>query len=209
MSKSKQYPAFAAIEFDSVPAGIYAADAALKRAPVSLVRSGTIGAGHHLLVFAGTTASVEEAHEEALFQGGLQVADSILLPDIHPALYAAILEGVRREPDPEIPVWVLETPTVSCNVGAIEKAIKGVPVELLEFRAGDPRMNGRGLAVLQGDLYDLEAARDMALEALEAKGIAAQHRLLSAPHSALIAQIATSTRFDQCTATPLEGETAS
>ena len=134
---------------------------------------------------------------------------AILLPDIHPALYAAILEGVRREPDPEIPVWVLETPTVSCNVGAVEKALKGVPVELLEFRAGDPRMNGRGLAVLQGDLYDLEAARDMALEALEAKGIAAQHRLLSAPHSALIAQIATSTRFDQCAATPLEGETAS
>ena len=50
---------------------------------------------------------------------------------------------------------------------------------------------------------------ELALGILESRSIAAQHRLLSAPHSALIAQIATSTRFDQCAATPLEGETAS
>ena len=206
---SKPFPAFAAIEFDSVPAGIFAADAALKRAPVSLVRSGTIGHGRQLLVFAGTTASVEEAHSEALFQGGLQVADNVILPDIHPDLYAAILDGKRRAPDAEQPVWVLETPTVSCNVEAIEKALKGVPVTLLEFRAGDPRMDGRGLAVIQGDLYDLEAAQELALGVLEGRGIAAQHRLLTAPHTALLTLLGDSTRFDLCSALPLEGETAS
>ena len=83
---SKPFPAFAAIEFDSVPAGIFAADAALKRAPVSLVRSGTIGRGRQLLVFAGTTASVEEAHAEALFQGLHQlreVQDADRLEPVH------------------------------------------------------------------------------------------------------------------------------
>lgn len=206
---TKPFPAFASIEFDSVPVGIFAADAALKKSPVSLVRSGTIGAGRHLLIFAGTTASVAEAHAEALFQGGLQVTDDALLPDIHPDLYDSLLYATRRAPLPELPVWILETPSVSCNVLAIEHALKGVPVALLEFRAGDPRMNGRGLAILQGDLYDLEAAQELALSSLEARGIPARHRLLTAPHESLLAQLGDSTRFDQCTAITLEGETAS
>ena len=80
----KPFPAFAAIEFNSVPAGIFAADALLKKSPIAMIRSGTIGEGRYLILLAGTTASVEEAHVEALFQGGLQIADDCLLPDIHP-----------------------------------------------------------------------------------------------------------------------------
>ena len=92
----KSHPAFASIEFSSVPVGLFAADALLKRSPISMIRTGTIGAGRFLILMAGTTASVEEAHAEALFHGGLQVADSSFLPDIHPALYDAILGNVRQ-----------------------------------------------------------------------------------------------------------------
>ncbi len=203
----KSFPAFASIEFNSVPVGLFAADALLKKSPISMIRSGTIGAGRFLILLAGTTASVAEAHAEALFHGGLQVADDAFLPDIHPALYDALLGSARQMG--EGPVWILETPTVSCNLQAIERAMKGVPVELLEFRAGDPRMDGRGLAILQGDLYDIEAAQEIALAALETRGIPAQHRILTAPHEALLQQIAVSTRFDLAKPLALEGETAS
>ncbi|HOE00550.1 MAG TPA: BMC domain-containing protein [Kiritimatiellia bacterium] len=203
----KPHPAFAVIEFNSVPVGLFAADALLKKSPISLIRSGTIGAGRFLILLAGTTASVAEAHEEALFHGGLQVADDVFLPDIHPALYDGILGNVRNVGDG--PVLVLETPTVSCNIQAVERAMKGVPVDLLEFRAGDPRMDGRGLAILQGDLYDIEAAQEIALATLETRGIPAQHRILTAPHDALLAQLSVSTRFDLSKPLALEGETAS
>ena len=203
----KVHPAFASIEFNSVPVGLFAADALLKKSPISMIRSGTIGAGRFLILLAGTTASVAEAHEEALFHGGLQVADDAFLPDIHPALYDAILGNKRRMGDG--PLWILETPTVSCNVQAVERAMKGVPVELIEFRAGDPRMDGRGLAILQGDLYDVQAAQEIALSVLETRGIPAQHRVLTSPHDALLAQISVSTRFDLAKPLVLEGETAS
>lgn len=203
----KPHPAFAVIEFNSVPVGLFAADALLKKSPISLIRSGTIGAGRFLILLAGTMASVAEAHEEALFHGGLQVADDVFLPDIHPALYDGILGNVRNVGDG--PVLVLETPTVSCNIQAVERAMKGVPVDLLEFRAGDPRMDGRGLAILQGDLYDIEAAQEIALATLETRGIPAQHRILTAPHDALLAQLSVSTRFDLSKPLALEGETAS
>lgn len=203
----KSFPAFASIEFNSVPVGLFAADALLKKSPISMIRTGTIGAGRFFILMAGTTASVAEAHGEALFHGGLQVADDCFLPDIHPALYDAIL-GTPR-PTGEGPLWILETPTVSCNIQAIERAMKGVPVGLIEFRAGDPRMNGRGLAILQGDLYDIEAAQEIALSALETRGIPAQHRVLTSPHDALLSQLTVSTRFDLANPLALEGETAS
>lgn len=203
----KSHPAFASIEFNSVPAGLFAADALLKKSPISMIRSGTIGAGRFLILLAGTTASVAEAHQEALFHGGLQVADDAFLPDIHPALYDAILGNVRQMG--EGPLWILETPTVSCNIQAIERAMKGVAVELIEFRAGDPRMDGRGLAILQGNLYDIEAAQEISLAVLETRGIPAQHRVLTSPHESLLAQIAVSTRFDLGHSLVLEGETAS
>ena len=201
----KPHPAFASIEFNSVPAGLFAADALLKKSPIGLIRSGTIGAGRFLILLAGSTASVAEAHEEALFHGGLQVADDCFLPDIHPVLYDAVLGSIRKMG--EGPLWILETPTVSCNLQAIERALKGVPVDLIEFRAGDPRMDGRGLAILQGDLYDIEAAQEIALASLETRGIPAQHRVLTAPHDALLQQISVSTRFDLAQPLALDGET--
>lgn len=202
----KSHPAFASIEFNSVPVGLFAADALLKKSPISMIRTGTIGAGKFLILMAGTTASVAEAHAEALFHGGLQVADDAFLPDIHPSLYDAILGNTRQMG--EGPLWILETPTVSCNLQAIERAMKGVAVELIEFRTGDPRMDGRGLAILQGDLYDIEAAQEIALAVLETRGIPAQHRVLTSPHDALLAQISVSTRFDLAKPLVLEGETA-
>lgn len=203
----KPHPAFASIEMNSVPAGLFAADALLKKSPIGMIRTGTIGTGRFLILLAGTTASVAEAHEEALFHGGLQVADDAFLPDIHPALYDGIL-GSKRQMGTG-PLWILETPTVSCNIQAIERAMKGVNVALIEFRAGDPRMDGRGLAILQGDLTDVEAAQDIALASLETRGIPAQHRVLTSPHDALLAQISVSTRFDLAQPLALEGEIAS
>ncbi len=70
-------------------------------------------------------------------------------------------------------------------------------------------MHGRGLSILQGDLYDVEAAQDIALSVLETRGIPAQHRLLTSPHDALLRQISVSTRFDLATPLALEGEIAS
>lgn len=201
----KAHPALAIIEYKSVPAGIYAADAILKKSPISLIRSGTIGEGKYLVLFAGTTASVEEAYQEGLFQGGLQVLDDIFLPDIHEELYAAIFE--KKAKVGEAPVFILETPSVAICVGAVEQALKGVPVKLLEFRMGDPRMAGRGLAILQGDLHDLEAAQEITLSVIEAKGLPSQHRILSFPTPFILEQIAASTRFDQSKPLALAGET--
>ncbi|MBR6023245.1 MAG: BMC domain-containing protein [Kiritimatiellae bacterium] len=203
----KQQPALAAIEYKSVPAGIYAADALMKKSPISTLKAGTIGKGRYLVLFTGTTASVEESHQEGMFEGGLQVEDDVLLPDVHSALYAAVTD--KPAAVGEGPLLVLETPTVSSCLGAVERVLKGVPVALVALRLGDPRMDGRGLAIFQGDLYDIEAAQQLAMEAAEAKGVAAQYRVLSAPTEGILKEIASDTRFEGAAELSLGGETAS
>lgn len=201
----KPFPALAAIEYSSVPAGIFATDALMKKSPISLIRSGTIGRGRYMTVFAGSTASVEEAHREGLYQGGMLVTDDIFLPDIHEALYGGVMGEVCGIG--EGPIFVLETATVSCCLAAVEHALKGVPVVLVELRLGDPRMGGKGLAIMQGELFDVEAAEELATEVVEGRGTSAQGRILSAPTSFILAQIGASTRFDRTETVKLEGET--
>ena len=201
----KPFPALALIEYSSVPVGVYATDEILKKSPISLIRAGTIGRGRYMTLFAGSTASVEEAHQEGLFQGGMAVAGDVFLPDIADALYDGVMGNVRKMG--EGPLLVLETPTVAACLAATERMLKGVPVELLEIRLGDPRMDGKGLSIVQGELFDVEAARELAVASAEEKGIAVQHRILSAPTPFILRQIGASTRFDRTDTISLEGET--
>lgn len=207
MEVKKDQPALAIIEFKSVPVGIHAADALMKKSPISLLKAGTIGCGKYMVLFTGTTASVEEAYKEALFDGGEQIADEIFLPDVHESLYDAVLAGVRQMGDG--PLFVLETPCVSTCCAAVERMLKGVPVKLVELRLGDPRMAGKGLAIVQGDLYDVEAAQELALGVTESRGQAAQYSLLTAPTDFILKQIAAGTRFDKVSPVRLGGEIAS
>ncbi|NCC53588.1 MAG: BMC domain-containing protein, partial [Spartobacteria bacterium] len=99
---------------------------------------------------------------------------------------------------------ILETDTVSSNLRAAEMALKGTPVALIEVRLGDTQMGGRGLSIFQGDLHDIEAAMDIATGFLTAKNYHFVHRILTSPHEAMIAQMNTSTRFNQALNLELE-----
>lgn len=203
----KKYPAMASVEFSGIAVGMYATDALLKKSPISLLRSGTIGRGRYLTIIGGSTGSVLESLHEGIFWGKDDVVDYTFLPDIHPVLHDAILGGIR--PTVSGALAVIETPTVSCNIQATELALKGTPVELVEIRLGDTQMGGRGMSIYQGDLHDIEAARDIALSFLEGKNIQAVHRTLTAPHEGMIEQISGSTRFNKSKNIELQGENLS
>ncbi len=200
----KSFPAVALIEFADIPAGIHATDALLKKAPIASLKSGTITRGRYLALIGGTTASVEEAFEEAIYHGGASIIDKIFLPDVHPEVFAAMF-GKRGKSRGG--AWaVFETASVSANVRAAEAALKGTPVELLEIRLADDGLAGKGLSIYEGELHDIEAAVDLASVFMDRAGIAYNHRILTAPHEALCAQINQTTRFHEVEALVLEGE---
>jgi len=200
----KKYPAIALLEFDDIPAGMTTADAMLKESPVAVIRAGTIGGAGFLTILAGTTAAVQEALREGLLLAGERLRDHAFLPDIHPALYDAVLEAHRNPPGGAI--GVLTTSTVTANVLALERALKGTPVTLVEVRLGDPALAGQALGIVSGELRDVQAAMELALEVIAARAVSASHRIITAPHEAFLRQLGQTSDIFTAAAVELEGE---
>ncbi len=200
----KKHPAIAVLEFKDIAVGMVATDAMLKKSPIAFLKCGTISRGRYLILIGGTTASVEEAVSEGLFFGGSSVLDHVLLADVHPQVYDAIL-GERRSAGPGS-LAIIETATVSSNVRAAELALKGTPVDLVEIRLADTGLSGKGLSIYHGELHDIEAAVDIAVGFLQRTGVEVGFKIIPAPHEALSRHVDDSTYFGSASLLELEGE---
>lgn len=202
----KKASALAVLDYNDIPAGMYAVDAILKKAPIAFVRAGTVTRGRYLVLFGGSTAATSESLGEALATTRPSIIDSSFLPDIHPALFAAVF-GAKRKASGAL--LIIETETASSIVRSVEAALKGTPVELIEVRLSDTGLAGKGMALMSGTLHDVEAA---ALLASAGSGVDAAAplgfscRLIAAPHDVLERDIATTTRFDAAPLLELDGE---
>jgi microcompartment protein CcmL/EutN len=201
----KKAPALAVIEFRDIPAGVDATDAMLKKAPIAFIKAGTITRGRFLTLIGGSTAAVGESLREARFRAGESVLDHLLLADVHPRVYDAILGGRRAAGTGALAV--IETDTVASNVRAAELALKGTPVELVELRLADSGLSGKGVSIYQGELPDIEAAVDIVLGYMRQEGGQVRHTVISAPHDALVRQLGSGTSFASAALLDLDGET--
>jgi len=66
-----------------------------KRAPIEVIRAGTVHPGKYLILVGGAVADVEEALEAGREVGGSSVLDVVLIPNVRQDLVAAI-RGERR-----------------------------------------------------------------------------------------------------------------
>ena len=87
----------ALLEFKTVAAGVLASDRMVKRAPIALLRCGTIHPGRFLILVGGSVASTEEAFLLGAELGEAEgtLAGSVFLGDVHPNLHDAVLGGRR------------------------------------------------------------------------------------------------------------------
>ena len=201
----KKSPALAVLEYDEIPAGIYAVDAILKKAPIAFLRAGTVTHGRYLVLFGGSTASTYESLQEALSRTPTSVIDHSFLPDVHQALFDGVF-GKKRKSGGSL--LIVETTTAASIVRAVEAALKGTPVELLEVRLSDAGLWGKGVAIMAGSLPDIEAAALLASagpggESLPPRGFS--RRLIAAPHET-VSEITAATRFDVAPLLELDGE---
>lgn len=203
----KTYPAIAIVEFSSIADGLFTTDALLKKAPIAMIKSGTVSGGRYLTIFGGTTGSVGESLTEALSVGGGSVLDHTFLPDVHAQVHDAVL-GTRRSCEQES-VAILETDTVASNIRAAEAALKGTDVRLIEIRIAEYEMSGKAISVYNGPLHQIEAAMNLAGESLHGRHEGLRHRIIARPHETLARQLDATTRFADAKPAELEGEEAS
>jgi len=197
----RPYPALALLEFESIAVGIQAADRMVKRAPIALLKTGTVHPGHYLVLVAGSVASTEEAYGEGLATGERALIDAVLLPDVHPQVYGGCL-GARRKLEREA-LGVLETRCVASVLRAADAAVKGTPVAIVEIRLADD-LGGRAFVLFDGKIADVEAALEIG------SGRVAPEHLITCTimprlDAAVRAAIEEGTRFASCALLQPEG----
>jgi len=155
--KKKRHGALALLEFETVATGILASDLMLKRAPIALLRCGTIHPGRFLILVGGSVASTEEAFVVGVQLGETEqtLSGSVFLGDVHPMLHDAVI-GTRRDLTGDA-LAVVETRSSPALLAAVDAAVKSTPVILSEIRLGDD-LGGHALALMSGDLTDAETA---------------------------------------------------
>jgi microcompartment protein CcmL/EutN len=154
-------PALALLELASIAVGIEAGDAMVKRAPVEVVHAGTVHPGKYLVLVAGAVADVEEALAAGLEVGEGCLVDTVLLPNVHDQVVAA-LRGTRRAGLGDA-LGIVETATVAATIEAADAGLKGARVRLLELHLADG-LGGKGYLLFDGSVADVEAAVAIAVE---------------------------------------------
>ncbi|MGQ9888949.1 MAG: BMC domain-containing protein [Aggregatilineales bacterium] len=188
-------PALALLEFNSVAAGVQAADAMVKRAPLDVVRAGTVQPGRFLVLVGGPVAEVEEALKAGLAAAPDALNDHIFLPGVHRDVVRAL--GGGRSPEQlaagHDALGIIETHTVPAAIHAADKGVKGAEVALMEVRLADG-LGGKGIVFFTGAVSDVEAAIEIADSALQAEQKVRQV-VIAQLHAELAEVLRGSTRF--------------
>jgi microcompartment protein CcmL/EutN len=192
----------ALLEFDNISSGIMASDLMVKRSPIALLRCGTIHPGRYLILIGGSVASTEEAFSVGVELGDSEgtLSGSVFLGDVHPSLHDAVL-GSRKDLTGDA-LAVVETQSSPALLAAVDFAIKSTPVMLSEVRLGDD-LGGHALALLGGDLSDVEIALEICAE--RAGDQLRARTLLPRLDTGLRSLLDQGTRFGQCPAFEPEG----
>ena len=173
-------PAVALLELDSIAKGIEAGDAMVKRAPLEVIRAGTVHPGKYLVLVGGLTADVEEALEAGRESAGPALVDVVFLPDVHPDVVASIA-GSRRQDEGEA-LGVVEAPTVAPTIDAADAGVKGAEVTIRDLRLADD-LGGKGYVLFGGELAEVEAAVGYALDRVAGSAYEVTHVVVSQLHA--------------------------
>ncbi len=191
-------PALGLLELESIAAGIVAGDAMAKRAPIEIIRAGTVHPGRYLVLVGGAVADVEEALEAGREAAATAIRDVVFLPNVHPEVVTG-MRGVRHEATAEA-LGIIETDTVAATIRAADAGLKGARVTLLELRLADD-LGGKGYLLFGGPVAEVEAAVEAGVGAAEGgRGAAGATdrptwRIIAQLHAEMAENLAADARF--------------
>ena len=188
-------PALSLVLLSEIPAGLKVLDALSKEAEVHVLRTGTIQCGHYLILFAGDVGPVERSLARALLLASPHVLDHVFLPHAEPRILPAVAEGVLAWPAAGDTLGVVQAGTPPALLAAVDAALKGARVELVELRVGDG-LGGKAIASLWGETHDVEVALEHASGAFLRSGAAGTSTaMIPRADPAVLAALGAGSRF--------------
>lgn len=174
------------IETISIAVGIRVADEMVKMAPVEILEATPICPGKYMVLVAGDVSSVESSLARGASTGGDVVVDTLFIPHVHPQVFPAILAAT--EVTKLAALGVVETFTVASAILAADAAAKAAAVDLIEIRLAKG-LGGKAFFTMTGEVYELEAAMEAALEVVRQGGNLVRSVIIPRPHAALAEKV--------------------
>lgn len=143
------------IEFNSIAAGMQAADFMVKAALVEPLFMKTICPGKFVVAVHAEVASVQAAVDAGLASGRDAIVDHFVIANITPAVIAALAGATETLAGPAI--GVIETFTAASAIVAADVAAKAANIDVVEVRLA-MGLGGKAYCVLAGDVAAVETA---------------------------------------------------
>lgn len=187
-------PAVGILEFGSISAGIVAGDAMVKASPVGSIYAGSVHPGKYLVLVSGDTASVDAALEVGRAVTGDTPLDETFLPDIHPAVTAAITVGGPAADLGGEALGIVETTTVAAVLRAADSGVKAANVTLGTVRIADD-LGGKSYVLFCGEVAEVEAAVERACDVLGSARALVRSDVIPQLHGEMAANLASELQF--------------
>ena len=184
---SESYTAVGMVEFNSIAAGIDAADQMVKTAQVDPLFFKTICPGKFVAAVTGDVAAVSasvnagrETHADAL-------VDWFIIPNIHRDVIGALAGATGFTERGAL--GIIETFSAASIVVASDAAVKAADVQLLDVRVA-LGLGGKGYALMTGDVAAVNAAVEAGSTAAAESGLLVSKVVIPSPAETVFEQIA-------------------
>jgi microcompartment protein CcmL/EutN len=175
---SESHNAIGLVEFNSIAAGIEAADAMLKVAEVELLTAKTVCPGKYICLIRGDVAAVRSSVNCGKENGAEAAIDAMILPRVHDSVFSAISATTHID-DPGA-LGVIETFSVASSLEAADAAAKAARVQLIEVRLA-VGLGGKSFVTLTGEVAAVRAAVEAGAAPVIEKGLLVRKVVIPSP----------------------------
>ncbi len=177
------------IEMTSIGIGHMVQDEMLKAADVKLLIGRTICSGKYIVIVAGDVGATRAAVQAGLDIAPDGVIDHILIPNVHPDVFAAMGQAVPLTTSgAEIPsLGIIETFSAASALEAADVAAKTANISLFRIHVA-MAIGGKGFIMMSGTVADCRAAVDAGAEVVKAKGLLVSKVVIPRPSREVFAE---------------------
>lgn len=171
------------IEFASIARGIYSADQMVKTSEVDIVTANSVCPGKYIAIVHGEVSAVEAAVKRGLEVAGDFFVDTILIPNVHPSVFPAIVAA--NMPEEILAVGILESFSLSTMVVATDAVLKSAELEAIEIRLGTG-LGGKAYFTFTGDVAAVKTGVEVGKELIGGKGLLVNAEVIPSPNKKLV-----------------------
>ena len=174
------------VEYQTVSAGMTAADLMVKTAGVEILQSSVVCPGKYITLIGGELSAVRASIDAAKSRFGDKLTDSFVLGNPHEDIFPAIYGGASVENARSL--GVLETFSAPAIIVAADMAAKTAEVQLIELRIAKG-MCGKSYMYITGSVSAVQAAIERAEQEVAGGGMFLDSSVIANPDSKMWEQI--------------------